>query len=558
MLASRTDHIHQASFPDMIETVETTPFRDQKPGTSGLRKKVPEFQKRGYVENFLQSIFDVQEGYKGKTLVVGGDGRFYNEEVIQIAIRMALANGFGRILIGQNGILSTPAASNVIRKYKAFGGIILSASHNPGGPKEDFGIKYNGANGGPASETVTAAIYERSLVIDRYKTMDIPQVDLSRIGRVDVAGGVVEIIDPVADYADLMETLFDFAAIRDLFASGFRMQFDAMSAVTGPYAEEIFVKRLGADPAAMMNTTPLPDFGGHHPDPNLVHAKELYAAMMAEDGPDFGAASDGDGDRNLIIGKGMYITPSDSLAMLAANAHLAPGYAKGIAGIARSMPTSQAADRVAEARCLPCFETPTGWKFFGNLLDAGKVTICGEESAGTGSDHVREKDGLWAVLLWLNVLAARRQSVAEIAKDHWATFGRNYYARHDYEALDIATADEMVAALREKLPSLIGRPFGNRTIRAADDFAYHDQVDGSSSAKQGIRVFFDDGARIVYRLSGTGTTGATLRVYLERYEPNDGDLSMQTNDALGELVTAADEIAEISARTGRVSADVIT
>ena len=542
----------------MIQTIQTTPFDDQKPGTSGLRKKVSVFSRPGYVENFLQSIFDVQEGFKGATLVIGGDGRFYNEHVIQTAIRMAIANGFGRLLVGQNGILSTPAASHLIRKNRAFGGIILSASHNPGGPDGDFGIKYNGANGGPASESVTGAIHDRSRAIDRYRTIDTAPLDLARLGRFEVGGGVVEIIDPVADYADLMETLFDFGAIRDLFSSGFRMVFDAMSAVTGPYAEEIFVNRLGADPAAMMNTTPLADFGGHHPDPNLVHANELHAMMMAPDGPDFGAASDGDGDRNLILGRRIYVTPSDSLAMLAANAHLAPGYVNGIAGIARSMPTSRAADRVAEKLKIGMFETPTGWKFFGNLLDAGKVTICGEESAGTGSDHVREKDGLWAVLLWLNILAVRRRSVAEIAADHWATYGRNYYARHDYEGLDAAVADDLIAALRDRLGKLPGQSIAGLAVEAADDFAYDDPVDGSRSAGQGVRVFLKGGGRIVYRLSGTGTSGATLRVYLECYEPGPERLDVSTEKALAPLVEAADRIGEIGSRTGRSGPDVVT
>jgi phosphoglucomutase len=538
--------------------IATTPFADQKPGTSGLRKKVPLFQQPGYAENFIQSIFDSLDGFAGRALVIGGDGRFYNREVIQTAIRMAAANGFADVLVGRGGILSTPAASHVIRKYGAFGGIVLSASHNPGGPTEDFGIKYNISNGGPAPEKITDAIFARSKEIDRYLTLDTPDVDLDRDGETRVGGAVVRIIDPVADYADLMETLFDFPAIRALIGSGFRIAFDAMSAVTGPYAHEILERRLGAPAGTVRNGTPLPDFGGHHPDPNLVHARALYDEMMGAGAPDFGAASDGDGDRNLIIGKGLFVTPSDSLAMLAANAHLAPGYARGLAGIARSMPTSGAADRVAEELGLPLFETPTGWKFFGNLLDAGKATICGEESAGTGSDHVREKDGLWAVLLWLNILAVRRQSVAEIARDHWRRFGRNYYARHDYEGVDAAAADALIDELRGRLPALPGTVIGDLRIEAADDFAYDDPVDGSKSGRQGIRILFDGGSRIVFRLSGTGTSGATIRVYIERYEPADGDLARETGDAIADLIAAAETLAGIKRHTGRASPDVVT
>jgi phosphoglucomutase len=440
----------------MNRTVSVTPFPDQKPGTSGLRKKVPVFQQPGYTEAFIQSIFDSLDEFEGKSLVIGGDGRFYNREVIQTAIRMAAANGFGRVLVGQGGILSTPAASHLIRKKKAFGGLILSASHNPGGPTEDFGIKYNISNGGPAPERITEAIHARSQVIDRYMIADFDDVDLDLIGTFEAGGMTIEVVDPVTDYAELMETLFDFDAIRSLVAGGFSVAFDAMHAVTGPYATEILVRRLGVDPALVFNATPLEDFGGHHPDPNLVHAKALYDLMMGPDAPDFGAASDGDGDRNLIIGKGVFVTPSDSLAMLAANAHLAPGYKDGLKGIARSMPTSGAADRVAAKLGVEMHETPTGWKFFGNLLDAGRCTICGEESAGTGSDHVREKDGLWAVLLWLNILAVRRQSVRQIVEHHWAEYGRTYYSRHDYEAIETDKANALMAALEEKLDRLAG------------------------------------------------------------------------------------------------------
>jgi len=541
-----------------IDTVTIKPFDDQKPGTSGLRKKVPVFQQPGYSEAFIQSIFDSLEGYEGKTLVIGGDGRYYNREVIRIAIRMAAANGFGRVLVGRGGILSTPAASNIIRKYKAFGGIILSASHNPGGPNEDFGIKYNTGNGGPAPEKITDAIFARSKVIDRYLIAELPEFDLETIGTLETGNMVVEVIDPVTDYAELMESLFNFDAIAAMIKGGFRFTFDAMHAVTGPYAKEIFVNRLGADPALIFNDTPLEDFGGHHPDPNLVHAKALHDRMMGPDAPDFGAASDGDGDRNLIIGRGIFITPSDSLAMLAANAHLAPGYKNGIAGIARSMPTSGAADRVAEKLGVELHETPTGWKFFGNLLDAGRVTICGEESAGTGSDHVREKDGLWAVLLWLNILAERGQSALEIVKDHWATYGRTYYSRHDFEALDTDAANGLMERLSAKLAALPGTTIAGMTVSKADNFAYHDPVDGSVSENQGFRIFFEGGARIVFRLSGTGTSGATLRLYMEFYEPDAAKHGIETQEALAGLISAAEEIANIRSLTGRDAPTVIT
>ena len=536
----------------------TTPHSGQKPGTSGLRKKVKVFQQANYAENFIQSVFDVVMPERGAALVIGGDGRYYNRTVIQKAIRMAAAAGYGRVLVGKGGILSTPAASHVIRKYGASGGLVLSASHNPGGPEEDFGIKYNIANGGPAPEAVTEAIYARTQVIDRWLAAEAPDIDLDALGTVDVAGMAVEVIDPVADYAALMEELFDFAAIRAVVAGGFTMAFDAMSAVTGPYAAEILEGRLGFAPGTVRNGVPLEDFGGHHPDPNMVHAHALFETMFAPDAPDFGAASDGDGDRNLIVGRGIFVTPSDSLAMLAANAHLAPGYARGLKGIARSMPTSAAADRVAEGLGIPLFETPTGWKFFGTLLDAGLATICGEESAGTGSDHVREKDGLWAVLLWLNILAVRRQPVAVIAAEHWARYGRNYYARHDYEALPTAEADALIAELTAALPGLPGKSFGPLTVATADSFAYSDPVDGSVSRNQGLRVLFEGGSRIVFRLSGTGTEGATLRVYLERYEPVGGRLDAETPAMLAELIAAAEALAGIIRHTGRAAPDVVT
>ncbi|ABY37168.1 alpha-D-glucose phosphate-specific phosphoglucomutase [Brucella suis] len=541
-----------------VKTIATTPYQDQQPGTSGLRKKVPVFQQPNYAENFIQSIFDVLEGFKGKTLVVGGDGRFYNREVIQKLIKIAAANGFGRIMVGQGGILSTPAASNMIRKYKAFGGMILSASHNPGGPTQDFGIKYNIGNGGPAPEKITEAIFARSKVIDQYKIADAADIDIDKIGTNKIGDTEVVIFDPVADYAELMESLFDFAAIRAMIKGGFQMKFDAMHAVTGPYAKEIFERRLGAPEGSVVNFVPLPDFGGHHPDPNLVYAKDLYDLLMSSHAPDFGAASDGDGDRNLILGRGIFITPSDSLAMLAANAHLAPGYKGGIKGIARSMPTSAAADRVAEKLGIGMYETPTGWKFFGNLLDSGKVTICGEESSGTGSDHVREKDGLWAVLLWLNILAVRKESVKAIADDHWARFGRNYYTRHDYEAVDSDIATKLVADLRGKLAGLPGTSVNGLRIEKADDFAYHDPVDGSTSEHQGIRIYFEGGARIVLRLSGTGTSGATIRIYIERYEADPAKHNLDTQATLAPLIDAAEQIAEVKKRSGRTEPSVVT
>ena len=540
-----------------IETVPTRAFHDQQPGTSGLRKKVTVFQQPHYAENFIQSIFDVLDDHRGKTLVIGGDGRTHNLEVIRSAIAIAAANGFGRILVGQGGLLSTPAASHLIRKRGAVGGLVLSASHNPGGPSGDFGIKYNVSHGGPAPQSLTEAIFARSCRIDRYLRVPELTIDLDRLGATQIGDVIVEVVDPVSDYAALMEDLFDFEAIARLFASGFTMAFDAMHAVTGPYARAIFVDRLGAGDGTVRNGVPLPDFGGGHPDPNRVHAAELHRLMMSSDAPDFAAASDGDGDRNLILGKKIVVAPSDSLAVLAANAHLAPAYRQGLAGIARSMPTSSAADRVAEKLGVGLHETPTGWKHFASLLDAGRVTICGEESAGTGSNHIREKDGIWAVLLWLNILAERRQSVAEIMRRHWAEFGRNYYARHDYEGLDLEVGSDLIAALRARLPSLPGRTHADFAIRKADDFSYTDPVDGAVSRHQGIRILMDDGARIVFRLSGTGTSGATLRVYLECFEPPEGDHEKDLASVLAGLAAVADEIAGIGERTGREGPDVV-
>jgi phosphoglucomutase len=542
-----------------FQTITTTPFDDQRPGTSGLRKKVKVFQTPHYLANFVQSIFNALEGYRGKTLVLGGDGRYYNREALQIILKMAAANGFGKVMVGCGGILSTPAASCVIRKYETFGGIILSASHNPGGPDDDFGIKYNTANGGPAPEKITEAVYEQSREITQYLILEAADIDLDTTGEQQLGDMRVEIIDPVDDYADMMERIFDFDAMRALLTSdAFSMRFDAMNAVTGPYAQEILETRLGAAAGTVLRGEPLPDFGGAHPDPNLVHAKQLVATMRGADAPDFGAASDGDGDRNMILGRDFYVTPSDSLALLAANAALVPGYAKGLAGVARSMPTSQAIDRVAAAQGIECYETPTGWKFFGNLLDAGKITLCGEESFGTGSDHVREKDGLWAVLFWLNILAVRKQPVADIVHEHWKQYGRDVYTRHDYEGVPADGANALMEQLRERTGGLGGQSFGDYTIELADDFSYTDAVDNSVSSNQGIRFLFDNGARIVYRLSGTGTEGATLRVYIEQPETDAGKLEQDPQVSLAELIRLSSSIAEIEKFTGRTAPDVIT
>jgi phosphoglucomutase len=542
-----------------IQTISTQPFSDQKPGTSGLRKQVPVFQAPNYLENFVQSIFDSLEGYQGKMLVVGGDGRYYNRPAIQTILKMAAANGFGRVMVGRGGILSTPAVSCVIRKYGAFGGIVLSASHNPGGPEGDFGIKYNIGNGGPAPEKVTEAIFTHSKAIASYKILEAAGLDLDKPGTTRMDGMEVEVIDPVSDYAHLMESLFDFDRIRELLTSGhFRMCVDSMSAVTGPYARRLFEQQLGAPLGTVIHADPLEDFGGGHPDPNLVYAHELVQILYGENAPDFGAASDGDGDRNMILGRRFFVTPSDSLAILAANANLVPGYRSGLAGIARSMPTSQAADRVAAQLGIECYETPTGWKFFGNLLDAGKATLCGEESFGTGSNHVREKDGLWAVLFWLNILAVRQQPVEQIVKEHWQTYGRNYYSRHDYEAVDSDRANDLMANLRSLVPTLKGKQYGQYTVEYGDDFSYTDPIDGSVSQKQGIRVGFSDGSRIVFRLSGTGTQGATLRIYLESYEPEASKQNLDPQVALADLIAIADEIAQVRVYTSMDRPTVIT
>lgn len=540
----------------------TTPFNDQRPGTSGLRKRTRVFMQPHYLENFVQSVFNaVREeaggDFRQAPLVVGGDGRYHNRTAIQTILRMAAANGFGRVLVGRGGILSTPAASAVIRRHGALGGLVLSASHNSGGIDADFGIKYNVRNGGPAPEAVTERIYQQTLAITEYLTLDHPAADLDHDGSFAIGDTEVVIFDPLADYTAVMEELFDFAALRELFQSGFRMIFDAMSAVTGPYAHHILEERLGAPAGTVINGTPLEDFGGHHPDPNLVHAAELVARLSGAEAPDFGAACDGDGDRNLILGRNFFVTPGDSLAIIAEHASACvPGYHTGLAGVARSMPTSTAVDRVAKALGISCYETPTGWKFFGNLMDAGLCTICGEESFGTGSNHVREKDGLWAVLCWLSILAATRKSVAETAQTHWQRFGRSYYQRHDYEGLSAEAAGEMIAALRARLPELAETAFADTRIARADDFSYTDPVDGSVSSHQGIRLLLADGSRVVCRLSGTGTAGATLRLYLESYRHDGG--TGDPGKVLAPLVAAARELLELRRHCGRDEPDIIT
>ena len=536
----------------------TQPILGQKPGTSGLRKKTRVFMTPGYLENFVQATFDAIGGVAGKTLVLGGDGRYFGAEAAQVILKMAAANGAARVIVGQGAWLSTPAASHLIRLCGADGGLILSASHNPGGPDEDFGVKYNIANGGPAPEAVTEAIFAATLEISEYRKANAPDINLGAVGEQHLAGMVVEVVDPVAAYADLMEVLFDFKMLRSLFHAGFTARIDSMNAITGPYAVEIFERRLGAAPGTVVHATPLPDFGGMHPDPNPTWAHELMAAMMGPQAPDFGAASDGDGDRNMILGRGVYVSPSDSLAVLAAEARCAPGYAHGLRGVARSMPTSAAVDRVAQALGVPCFETPTGWKFFGNLLDAGRVTLCGEESFGTGSDHVREKDGLWAVLMWLSILAVTGRSVAEVLADHWARFGRTYYSRHDYEALPVALAETIMADLRARLTGLAGQAAAGLVVTGADEFAYTDPVDGSVSRGQGLRIFFAGGARAVLRLSGTGTEGATLRLYLERYVPGPEGLAQDPQAALAPIIDAVEALAGICQRSGRAGPDVVT
>ena len=556
-----------------IEHISTTPFSGQRPGTSGLRKKVTVFQQPHYLENFVQAIFDALPDAEGKTLVLGGDGRFYNRHATQIIIRMAAAHGFGRVLLGRGGLLSTPAASCIIRKYQAQGGIILSASHNPGGPDGDFGIKYNGSNGGPAPETLTELMYLNSQKLKTYSISNLRAININTLGQQRIETMLLEVIDPVSDYCAMQQQLFDFPAIRALFATGFRLRFDAMHAIGGPYAHAIFETLLGAPAGTVMHGEPLEDFGGHHPDPNPAHATELISLMMGTDAPsdespgdespgdaspDMGAASDGDADRNMIVGRKLCVTPSDSLAILAEHAHRIPAYAAGLAGIARSMPTSRACDRVAEAMGIACYEVPTGWKFFGNLLDAGKITLCGEESYGTGSNHIREKDGIWAVLFWLNIIAASGKPVTTLVQEHWARYGRHFYSRHDFEGIATDKANSLISHLRSQLPQLSGQSLGRYQVSLADEFAYHDTVDGSDTTGQGIRLGFSDGSRIVYRLSGTGTEGATLRVYLEQFEADPVRHGRDTQQALQDLIILAYQLARITEFTGLQQASVIT
>jgi phosphoglucomutase len=546
-----------------MNEIATTPFQDQRPGTSGLRKKTREFEQPRYVENFVQSIFDVlreeiAKDLSDKTLVVGGDGRYYNRAAIQTILRIAVANGFGTIMVACGGILSTPAMSAVIRKRSALGGLILSASHNPGGEDGDFGIKYNTHNGGPAPETITEKIYQRTLKIDRYLSIDHPDLDLDHEGMVTMGESKISIFDPLEDYTTLMQSLFDFDRLSAYMKSGFRMVFDAMHGSTGPYAHHIFERCLGGeDSSIVMRGNPLEDFGGGHPDPNLVYAADFVARLNTPDGPDFGAACDADGDRNMILGRNFFVTPGDSLAMIAQHVpDCVPGYKRGLAGVARSLPTSTAVDRVAEAAGVKCYETPTGWKYFGNLLDAGLCTLCGEESFGTGSNHVREKDGLWAALCWLSILAHTKKSVSEVAHEHWKKFGRSYFQRHDYERLDTAGAAQMIDDLRAKLPSLGGQTLSGMHVALADDYCYHDPVDQSDTVNSGIRLVFSEGSRIVCRLSGTGTEGATLRLYLERFQKDliDDDLGM----ALSPLSQVAYDLLEIKKRFGLDGPTLVT
>ena len=545
-----------------MQSIPTIPFPDQRPGTSGLRKKTRVFMQPHYLENFVQAIFDTVREEPGvdfarETLIIGGDGRYYNRTAIQRLVRLAAANGFGRVLVGRGGLLSTPAMSAVIRHHGALGGLVLSASHNPGGLEADFGVKYNIRNGGPAPERLTEHIYRRTLALTHYVTLTHPDLDLDRLGQYSVGSTQVLVFDSLSDYTALMEELFDFEAVRQLFRRGFQMCFDAMHGVTGPYARELLEQRLGAPVGTVIRGTPLEDFGGAHPDPNLVHAAELVARLHAPDAPDFGAACDGDGDRNLILGRQCFVSPGDSLAIIAEHApHCIPGYRAGLAGVARSMPTSTAVDRVAAAGGLPCYETPTGWKFFGNLLDAGRCTLCGEESFGTGSNHLREKDGLWAVLCWLSILATTGKSVAEVLQAHWQRFGRSYFQRHDYEALDAQVAADMITALRDKLPTLVDTDLAGSRVTCADDFSYTDPVDGSVSTHQGLRILLADGSRLVCRLSGTGTEGATLRLYVERYRTDGGQAAVDA--VLAPLVQAAVQLLELRERCGRETATVIT
>jgi len=545
--------------PQVCHVSLATPFQDQKPGTSGLRRPTPVFQQPHYLESFLEAVLQTLPGVQGGTLVVGGDGRYGNRQAVDVILRMACAHGVKRVITTTGAILSTPAASHLIRTCtNCIGAIILSASHNPGGPEEDFGVKINAANGGPAAEQLSDAIYQATLTMERYSIVKAPPIPTEQPGHHQLGAMAVEVVDGVEDFVVLMQKLFDFDQLRDFLSRGFPITFDALHAVTGPYARRIFEDLLGLPTGTVRHGVPLEDFGGGHPDPNLTYAKSLADLLLQDHGFAFGAACDGDGDRNMILGRGCFVNPSDSLAVITAHAHQVKGYRHGIAGVARSMPTSAAADVVAQALHLPCYETPTGWKFFGNLLDGGKITICGEESFGTGSDHVREKDGLWAVLFWLSILAIERCSVATLMERHWATYGRHYYSRHDYEGVEQTAAAELYQGLRDQLPQLEGQTLAGERIRWADEFCYTDPVDGSTSSQQGLRILLESGSRMVFRLSGTGTRGATLRLYLERYEPRGGDLNMDPQVALAPLIRGADQLAAIRQRTGMNAPTVIT
>ena len=535
-----------------------TPFTDQKPGTSGLRKSSQQFEQPHYLESFVEAVFRILPGVEGGTLVLGGDGRYGNRRAIDVILRMGAAHGLSKVVVATDGILSTPAASNLIRKHQAIGGIILSASHNPGGPDGDFGVKVNGANGGPTPASFTDAVYECTTSLEQYSIVDTPAIPLDAPGSHSIGAMQVEVIDGVDDFVALMQQLFDFDRISDLIRGDFPLAFDAMHAVTGPYAKRILEGLLGAPAGSVRNGVPLEDFGNGHPDPNLTYAHDLAELLLQGDDYRFGAACDGDGDRNMILGHRCFVNPSDSLAVLTANATVAPAYAGGLAGVARSMPTSAAVDVVAKELGINCYETPTGWKFFGNLLDAGEITLCGEESFGTGSNHVREKDGLWAVLFWLQILAERRSSVSEVMSQHWARFGRHYYSRHDYEAVASDAAHGLYDRLEGMLPGLIGQSFAGRSVSGADNFSYTDPIDQSVTQGQGLRILLEDGSRVVVRLSGTGTKGATIRVYLESYMPSSGDLNQNPQIALADMIQGINALAEIKERTGMDKPTVIT
>ncbi|GES85783.1 phosphoglucomutase [Rhizophagus clarus] len=554
-----------------VRCITTTPYEGQKPGTSGLRKRVKVFQQENYTQNFIQAILDAMSSpsASGATLVVGGDGRYFSTEAIQLIIRIAAGNRVGKLIIGKNGILSTPAASNLIRKRKADGGILLTASHNPGGPDNDFGIKFNVSNGGPAPENITNLIYENTKKCDKYYTCDMPEFDLSKIRVETIDGFIVEIVDSVEDYVQLLKEIFDFEQIKQFFKNNpkFKVLFDGLHGVTGPYAEHIFVDELGLSRSSIQNCIPLPDFGGSHPDPNLTYAHSLVERVEREN-INFGAASDGDGDRNMIYGKDAFVTPSDSVAVIAAHAEVIPYFQKtGIKGLARSMPTSAAIDLVAKKKGLEVFEVPTGWKFFGNLMDAGRLSICGEESFGTGSDHIREKDGIWAIVAWLNIIAVVNENelgsgIKEILLEHYQTYGRNFFSRYDYEEVESESANKMVAHLRHLISEgrndFIGKTFDQFTVKEADDFEYTDPIDGSISKNQGIRIIFTDGSRIVIRLSGTGSQGATIRLYVEKYSQNASEYGANTQEALKPLIDVALQISKLQEFTGRDKPTVIT